>query len=396
VTINPLVVARTGGARNAWSGIYLAEDIQTLHQGVVSGSWVDDTLGGVGAALDTLGLITDPLGTLASWGVAWLLDHVKPLSDALDKLAGDPAQISANAQTWANVSQQLAAASTGYADSTKVHLTGWNGTARTAYDTHAQEHVGVLGALSQAAATMGSIVQGAGELVALVRTLVRDAIAEFVSVLAVRLWEWLAEEAGTLGIGTPWVIAQVSALVAKWVDKIAHFFRGLISSLRRLGEVLRKLAHLIENLARRSVILTRVGKDHLLGRTAKDLDGMISPERLKHILTGEGDLTNLSKVNPGGGHMWPGLDGVNPAGVPKSVFPRTWTVADIKRNITDIVTDPHSQVFGGGAGGGPLTHAGNPARYRIYGTRDGVQLRIVWEPAGEGVISAFPTTGAPH
>jgi hypothetical protein len=261
MTINPLVVARTGGGTSAWSGIYLAEDIRLLDQGVVSGSWVDGTLGGVGAALDVLGLVTDPLGTLVSWGVAWLLDHVKPLSEALDALAGNPAQIAANAQTWRNVSDQLATASRGYADSTVTHLGTWNGAARAAYDGHATELVGALGALSGAAHTMSSIVQGSGELVALVRTLVRDAIAEFVSVLAVRLWEWLAEEAGTLGIGTPWVIAQVSALVAKWVDKIAHFFRGLINSLRRLGEVARKLAQLIDELIHRHVLSP--GKDRL-------------------------------------------------------------------------------------------------------------------------------------
>jgi len=391
VGVNPLVVARTDGNAGAWSGIYLAEDIQLLHQGVVDGSWVDGTLGGVGVALDALGLITDPLGTLTAWGVAWLMEHVRPLSEALDALAGDPAQIAANAQTWTAVSAQLASAAQGYADSAGADLAGWSGAARQAYQQHVDEHVGGLDALSRAAATMASIVEGSGQLVALVRTLVRDAIAEFVSILAVRLWEWLAEEAGTLGIGTPWVIAQVSALVAKWVDKIAHFFRGLVNSLRQLGGVLAKLAHLIENLARRGVILTRVGKDHLLGRTAKDLDGLISPERLRHILSGEGDPKNLARPNPGGGHTWPGLSGTN-----KTPFPRRWSVADVKRYVTDIVTDPSSHVFGGGAGGGPLTHAGNPARYRIYGTRDGVQLRIIWEPRGEGVISAFPDPGVPH
>jgi hypothetical protein len=234
VGVNPLVVARTGGATNEWSGVYLAEDIQLLHQGVKSGSWVDMSLGGTGAALDTLGLVTDPLGTLASWGVAWLLDHVKPLSEALDKLAGDPAQITANAQTWRNVASQLSFAADDYRNAVDREVSSWSGTAATAYRAHAENRGSGIKALSQAAETMASIVEGAGMLVALVRTLVRDAIAEFVSVLAVRLWEWLAEEAGTLGIGTPWVIAQVSSLVAKWVDKIAHFFRALVNSLRRL------------------------------------------------------------------------------------------------------------------------------------------------------------------
>ncbi len=40
-----------------------------------------------------LGVVLDSIGTLVSYGVAWLIEHVKPLSDALDWLAGDPDQI---------------------------------------------------------------------------------------------------------------------------------------------------------------------------------------------------------------------------------------------------------------------------------------------------------------
>lgn len=52
--------------------------------------------------------------------------------------------------------------------------------------------------------------------------MVRDLIADFVSVLAMRLWEWLAEEGLTLGLGTLWLIAQVTTLAAKWVGWFAH------------------------------------------------------------------------------------------------------------------------------------------------------------------------------
>lgn len=387
VGVNPLVVARAGGATNAWSGVYIAEDIQLLHEGVKSGSWVDLSLGGVGAALDTLGLVTDPLGTLAAWGVAWLLDHVRPLSEALDKLAGDPAQIAANAQTWRNTASQLSFAAADYRNAVNRQVDSWNGTAATAYRAHAEAHHSGLQALSQAAETMASIVEGSGMLVALVRTLVRDAIAEFVSVLAVRLPEWLAEEGCTLGIGTPWVVAQVSALVGKWVDKIAHFFRALTNSLRRLNEILRQLWNLIDNLIRKTRMLARVGKDRLFGRAGNDLN-LIGGKRLKHILTGDSGLVDLWHGKVSGGHLWPGLKGKTP-------FPKHWSVADIKRYVSDVATDPNSIVMGAPKNGSLFTKAGKPARFRLYGTRDGVQIKVVVEPAGEGIITAFPWPGAP-
>jgi uncharacterized protein YukE len=387
IGVNPLVVAKGGGQTNAWSGVYLAEDIQLLHQGVKSGSWVDLTLGGVGAALDTLGLITDPLGTLATWGVAWLLDHVKPLKEALDKLAGDPAQISANAQTWRNVADQMRFSAGDYRNAVSRQTAEWNGSAGEAYRAQAAEHEGGMNALAEAADMMGTVVEGSGMLVALVRTLVRDAIAEFVSVLAVRLWEWLAEEGLTLGIGTPWVIAQVSALVAKWVNKIKNFFRGLLNSLRRLREVLGKLHGLIENIMRKLRMHGRVQMDKWKGRFDAP-ENLISPERLKHILTGDGKFSKWWEGRPGGGHLWPGLKGKTP-------FPKHWTVEDIKRHVSDIATDPNSLKFGVPNSGSYFSHNGRPLRFRYYGTRDGVQIRVVMEPGGEGIITAFPFPGNP-
>ena len=63
----------------------------------------------VSAGLDALALVSDPVGALLQYGIAWLIAHVKPLSEALDWLAGDPAQITAHAQTWRNVAVSLRA-----------------------------------------------------------------------------------------------------------------------------------------------------------------------------------------------------------------------------------------------------------------------------------------------
>lgn len=107
-----------------------------------------------------------------------------------------------------------------------------------------------LNAASSAADAIGMIVEGAGLVVAMVRMLVRDLIAEFVSVLAVRLGEWLAEEAASFGIATPWVIAQVGTLVAKWAAKIARLLHGLAETFRRLAPLVRRLRELLEELFR--------------------------------------------------------------------------------------------------------------------------------------------------
>jgi hypothetical protein len=78
VTDNPLVAAPVDEPTSPWAGVWIAEDIELIAQGVQNGSWIDGTLGTIGAGLDGLALISDPAGALLQYGIAWLIEHVKP------------------------------------------------------------------------------------------------------------------------------------------------------------------------------------------------------------------------------------------------------------------------------------------------------------------------------
>lgn len=244
---NPLIAVRQDST-TAFSGAFIAEDIDALIAGYSDGGWIDTAIGGLAASMDTLAFVTDPLGQLVAWGVGWLIEHVKPLSDALDELAGDPDQIAAYAQTWCNVTAAVTSAGGDLHDAVLLQLDDWAGSASEAYRHHAGEQEAILAALAKAGTAMAEITTGAGLLVAMVRAMVRDLIAEFVSVLAVRLWEWLAEAGLTLGLATPWVITQVTSLAAKWVARVTRLLHGLINSLRRLTPILHRLDDLIRSL----------------------------------------------------------------------------------------------------------------------------------------------------
>jgi hypothetical protein len=290
---NPLVAERHDSTQ--WfTGFAIAEDISDIVSGVQSGSWIDDTIGGVATAMDTLSVVVDPLGSLVSWGVSWLMEHVKPLSDALDHLAGDPDQITAYAQTWHNVSDNANQAGSDLRTAYFQQVSNWTGPAGDAYQSHASNHLSTLSSISKAAGGIGMIVEGAGLLVALVRGIVRDLIADFVSVLAVRLPEWLAEIGLTLGFGTPWVISQVASLVGKWVSRITNFLHALINSFRRLKPIMHKLGDLIEELR---TVLRKLGKHDPLdpnGPHARDMDGDGTPDGLDPDGNGDGKLDDFN------------------------------------------------------------------------------------------------------
>jgi len=227
-----------------WAGVWLAEDIELIAQGVRNQSWVDGTLGAVGAGLDALALVSDPIGALLQYGIAWLIEHVKPLSEALDWLAGDPGAIAGHAQTWRNVAERVRAESDKLARAVRFDLTEWEGAAADAYRVWAGRREEALQALGQASDTMALITEGAGLLIATVRTMVRDAVATVVS----RLIVYAGELVASLGTATPLVAEQVTTLCAAWAAKIARWLKDLISSLRNLGGMMRRLGEIVQDL----------------------------------------------------------------------------------------------------------------------------------------------------
>jgi len=265
---NPLV-AQAQSSTTWYTGLGLVEDAAQISNGIQNDSWVDGTLGTVGGALDIVGLVLDPIGSLVAWGVSWLMEHVKPLKDALDWLAGNPDEISAHAQTWENVSKYVLDAQKYYADGVRIETAGWVGASGDAYRQHATNHLTVMEGIAKATHGIHYGVMGAGLIVGLVRGIVRDLIAQFIATLAARLPQWLAEVGLTLGIGTPWVIAQVSSLVAKWVNKIQGFLRALLSSLRKLIPMVNKLGDILTQLKQ---LLTKLARSNPLTRSADDVN----------------------------------------------------------------------------------------------------------------------------
>lgn len=246
---NPLV-AEAHSSTTWYTGLGLAEDAMQISAGIHDNSWVDGTLGGVGGSLDVLGMAIDPFGSLMAWGVSWLMEHVKPLKEALDWLAGNPDAVAAHAATWRNVSTAATGTHQQYVEAVRSQTISWTGASGDAYRVHAAQQLDAIGGMATAAAALSHAVEGAGLLVGLVRGIVRDLIAQFVATLAARLPQWLAEAGLTLGLATPLVVGQVAALVAKWVNKIQHFVRALLTSLRRLNGKLNDLTGVLDDLKR--------------------------------------------------------------------------------------------------------------------------------------------------
>lgn len=102
---------------------------------------------------------------------------------------------------------------------------------------------------------------------------------------------------------------------------------------------------------------------------------LIDGDAQYHIITGN---------RTGGGHKWPGQPG-------KTVFPPSWGTDKILDGVADVATSPSSRwTWQTGARGSMYTRAGDPSRVKIEGVHDGVNIRVIFEPANDRIVTAFP------
>ncbi|MEV6908124.1 hypothetical protein [Amycolatopsis sp. NPDC051071] len=232
---NPLVAAPKDST-TAVSGVPLLESAADLKKAIESGDWASVAIGAVGTAMDAVSAALDPFGTILAAGVGWLMEHVGPLKEALDALAGDPDEITAHAETWKNVAGELGSISTDFDAMVVAETANWTGTAADAYRVRGADIAALVGACRQAADGASSGTRIGGEVVTAVRTLVRDTIAELIG----RLISWALQVLATLGLGLTWVLPQVTAAVAKTAAKIANVTTRLVKAMSALAPLMKK------------------------------------------------------------------------------------------------------------------------------------------------------------
>lgn len=244
------LVAQPKDTTTAVTGIGIAESAQGLAHGVSNGDWVEAGLSAAGVGLEVLSMVIDPLGTLASYGVSWLIEHVRPLKEALDWFAGDPPVIRSFSETWANVAREVNAVATDLTNEANAGTSGWTGTAADTYRGHSAETADAIAGAATLADGISAGVMIMGEVVAFVREFIRDMVGELVG----RLISWALEEVATLGLATPLVVAQATSAIAKVVNKISDLVRKLVKTIGnvapRIKKVISKLDEIIAKLAK--------------------------------------------------------------------------------------------------------------------------------------------------
>jgi hypothetical protein len=236
-----------GNGDYGWAGgIGIAESSMDAFNGIKDGDWVSGGLGVLSLAGEIAGAAIDPFGYLMSSVASFLMEHIQPLKDMLDSVAGNPPVIQSYADTWGNVSKALGERKTDFDNAVKNGTAGWTGQGADAYRKFAAEHSDALSGAATVAGAISTVTMIMGQVVSFVRETVRQLIADLVG----KLIAWVMEEVFSLGFGTPVVVAQASAAIAKWGKKIGELLKKLTDTIRRVSPLLSKLVDLFEKIAK--------------------------------------------------------------------------------------------------------------------------------------------------
>lgn len=136
--------------------------------------WNNLVSGGVGMGLEILAAVVDPFAYVGGQLLSWMLEHVEPLRAVLDGLAGNPDIIEAYAQSWKNISVEMSSIAADFANNVSSNASAFVGLAGDAYRARAEDTRHLVDAAAIASDSIRQLTLAMGEIVAGIRTAVRD------------------------------------------------------------------------------------------------------------------------------------------------------------------------------------------------------------------------------
>lgn len=245
-TLNPV----TSGPGGNWlSGTGLWDDCATLGKDIAANK--AGAADYIAVGLDVLGAVIDPIGTATGMLAGWMMDHLKPLKMMLDELAGNPDTVAGVAKTWDNISKALTEGAKSYGDAVGAQTADWHGDAADAYRKQAGNLVQAMGGAGALADGMSQISTVGGEIVATVRSTVRDIISFLIGYLV----DLAIEEVCSVGLATPVVIAQgiadigrATKEVVEAIDKVSTVLGVAIAVAGKINTLFAEIEKVLPNL----------------------------------------------------------------------------------------------------------------------------------------------------
>ena len=239
------LVAEVKDSETVWSGSRLLEDGVDLKEAFESNSWVAGGLATAATVADTAAAVMDPLGEALSAGIGWIIEHLSPLKDWLNELAGDSDAVAAAASTWTNIGTKLSSCASDLEAVCSSRLAGQESLAVATFKTLQAGSASHLRMTGQLAGAISGGLTLASMIVRMVHDMVRDAIADVIG----KLTSKAAIMAVSLGTAAPWAVSSLAADVSSWATRLAKEVTNVVTSAKNLKGLLSKANRLFDDVA---------------------------------------------------------------------------------------------------------------------------------------------------
>ncbi|MET9210877.1 MULTISPECIES: WXG100 family type VII secretion target [unclassified Nocardia] len=197
-------------------------------------------LGLAGSVMEVAYKVLDPFAFIGSQVAKWILDHVEFMRNALDELAGNPDIVEAYAKSWTKISTELTAVAADWKSSVEQDIDDWQGASGQQYRVSASSLIDQIDAASGIAATMGKSMESVSKAVDVVRTLVRDVLANLIGAAI----GWTIELIATSGAAAAHVIpaalrriARDTLTVSDMLGDLKKVFTDIKTLMEPIGKV---------------------------------------------------------------------------------------------------------------------------------------------------------------
>ena len=238
------------------------QDIQKADASDKAALGVAIGLGAVATVVDTVKFVLNPLGSLISAGLGWLIEHISFLREPLDMLMGDPDQIQLLSQEVHTIAESIRKIGEEQTASMSGDITGWQGDAATAFNDRMKELSADLDSKAHGTDIVGYLIQTNMAIIAAVRGLFRDLITtvlgDIISTMLIALATAPITFGASLVAGVSWCVTQATLTATSLASKLASVIAQAGRSAARLGDLVKLLK-------------TRPGASGAAGRAADDV-----------------------------------------------------------------------------------------------------------------------------
>ncbi|MEU0885257.1 hypothetical protein ABZ345_42260 [Lentzea sp. NPDC005914] len=229
----------------AWDAAGIFTSSANLIYDGFNGDWTAVLGDLAGLGMDLLGFVTNPLGSLLSAGIGWLIEHIGFLKEGLDLLAGDPDAVNAMAATWSNIAKRMQETADKYSGTLNT-LSGAQGAAIDGYRKTVQDFSNVVAGGAGHATSAAQAMTVAASAVGVVRGAVRDAIASFVSNAIIKFAAATALAPVTFGASEAAFIADTVAEGAITAGKNAKKISKVVKQLEKVANEAKNSRNMIK------------------------------------------------------------------------------------------------------------------------------------------------------